>query len=202
MSLWLAPDFSDVEKGRAAPPYVNHDTVDFEGFRQFLEEFFSSPERVRIRVPNDTIDQVTVHFRAMGPNQERIRCDDFAAALLAKAKGAKPVIDVRADWRNLHHLKDRSHAPPPIVIMFVVEGAFESVMIWSQQAALRLGIRAADMMVMMRGATGQDYEGKVPKALNDELEKRFGIRYLLPCQLHKMAAHSPMPDWVQQDQFK
>lgn len=197
VGLWIAPDFSGVQQGRMPPPYVNHDEVDYESLLVALTDFFACPERVRIRIPNDTIDQVTIHFRMAGADPTAAECADFADLLLKATPGSRSTIPVRPQWQGLHYLKDRTHAPPPILLMFVVEGSFESVMIWFGQACLRLGIRAGDMMVMLdpKGPKETDYEGRLPLALRQAFEELFGVPYIEPCQLTKLASSAP-PAWV------
>lgn len=82
-SLWVAVDFEDVLAGKAEPPWVDHDEVDFEALGGLLREAFVYGPPVRIRVSNDTIDQTTI-FSRMGeipiaPDQKRgsATCDDF-----------------------------------------------------------------------------------------------------------------------------
>ncbi|RTL35471.1 MAG: hypothetical protein EKK53_24265 [Burkholderiales bacterium] len=195
--LWIAPDFSGVQQGLIAPPYVNHDEVNYETLLLTLNDFFSCPERVRLRIPNDTIDQVTIHFRIAGADPTTAQCSDFAELLLKATPGSRSTIPVRQHWQSLHYLKDRKHAPPPALLMFVVEGTFEAVMIWFGQAWLRLGIRAGDMTVMLdpNGPKDSDYEGRLPLVLRSAFEEAFGVPYVEPCQLTKLASSAP-PAWV------
>lgn len=216
VGLWLAVDFTEVERGRLPPPYVDHDRIDFNEIGAFIAEHFRCGETVRIRMANDTIDQVTIHFRMPTGREDLIRCDDFAKALFEKGIGEKPVVDVRAAWRPLHHLKDRTHAPPPMLLMFIVEGGFEAVQLWLMHAGTRLGIRAANPMALMAAnmrlgtpETGsmtmpgdlatraEDHEGKLTPEFARKLERWFGVKYQLFCQLLPTVGRSELPDWAQ-----
>ncbi|KWT98264.1 hypothetical protein APY03_0935 [Variovorax sp. WDL1] len=177
---------------------MNYNQVDFVGLAHFFEEFNNCGERVKVRFANDAVDQVTLHFRALGGKPESMECKDFAEALLAVAKGAKSPVDVRASWVQLHKLQDRTHAPPPMLLMFVVEGGFEAVMLWSQQLGMRLNIKAASpMMLIMGNAQESDYRGRLSPDLMKRLEADFGIPFKRPALLSALASTAP-PAWAQQ----
>lgn len=198
IGLLLNPKFDDVVLGLRPPPYVNHDTIDFVRLADCLEGAFTCPEKVTVRVPNDTIDMVTIQFRAHQPRRGDPNCSDFAEVLLSRAIGAKRTIDVRKDWRDLHQLEDRTHAPPPVLIPFIVQGSFEAVGIWTMQAYLRLGMRAGDMFSMMQqdGPRKSDFEGYLPEDLQANLEDIFGLPFLRECCAVNMTG-DPLPSWVE-----
>jgi hypothetical protein len=200
IGLWLAPDFSPVERGEMAPPHVNHDNMDSAAIASVLENFNRCGEKVRVRVPDDTIDQVTVHFRMMGRHPGDTRCRDFAEQLLKAATTSRgPTLKIRQRWAGLHALEERDNAPPPVILMFVVEGGFEEVMLWTQQLMMRLRVKAADPMKLMQGnIVDSDYEGHLPKELAQFLETTFGIPYESSCLVDKMAS-SPLPDWAKDE---
>lgn len=201
--LWVAPDFKKVLAGIDEPPWINHDRVDFQRLRDVLAQEFRYGEPVRIRVANDTIDQVTVHTREAKGDQEGIRCHDFAKALLEQArKQPGDVIDVRQQWSSLHQMKDRRAAPPPIAIPIVVEGDdFEAAVLWSQQAKMLLGVRAANPETFM-GISGQrrddDHQGRLTPGLHEVLAEQFSIAYK-PYTVMDIGASDPQPKWATRD---
>lgn len=196
-NLWIAPNFEQVLTGKAQPPYVDHDLVDFEYLRSvFADEFrFGSP--VEIRVGNDTIDQVTVHCRQASRNVDLIRCGDFASRLLdAASKQTTAIIDIRGDWAPLHQLQERRHAPPPILIPIVVESVdAEDGILWLQQSRMWLRVKSANPAVFMnpdRLRSDDDDQGYLTVRLHKALAKCFGIAYLPYCLLD-WAASDPLP---------
>lgn len=197
VGLWITPDFTPVERGEMAPPHFNHDTMDSAAIATVLENFNRCGEPVRIRVPDDTIDQVTVHFRMMGQRQGDPKCNDFGEQLLkAAVTSREPVIKVRQRWANLHALPERTKAPPPVLLLFVVDGGFEAAMIWTQQFTMRMGIRAADPMKLISGnIADSDYEGHLPRELANFFGTTFGLPYKSPCLVGRMAS-SPLPEWA------
>jgi hypothetical protein len=194
--LWISPDFSEVVAGRGQPrPSVDHDAIDYPGLVDFLERHFYCGEHVVLRLPNDTVDHVTVHARMRGTSPELARCHDFAEQLLDAAVGGRNPISIRHAWEMLHRHKDRRRAPPPVLFMFMIEGAFEAVTIWHAQASMRLGIRAADLSVLLSGRMkDSDHDGRLTDELSAELERQFGVPYQRRCQLAKMVS-SPPPSW-------
>jgi hypothetical protein len=194
--LWISPDSSEGEPWRGEPrASVDHDAVDYQALADFLERHFYCGEHVVLRLPNDTVDHVTVHARMRGTSPELARCDDFAELLLGAAVGGRSPVSIRHAWERLHRHKDRHRAPPPVLLLFVIEGSFEAVTIWHAQAAMRLGIRAADLSVLLSGhMKDSDHEGRLTDELSAELERQFGVPYQRPCKLAKMVS-TPPPSW-------
>lgn len=200
-NFWLAPDFERVLAGKAKPPFVDHDQVDFEYLRSVIADEFRFGSPVEIRLANDTVDQVTVHFREAMGNPNLIQCKDFADKLLAAAKKQDSrVIDIRNDWAPLHKLKERRHAPPPILIPIVVEAYdVEDAVIWCQQAGMRLGVRAANpeiFMDMTRKTLDDDKQGYLTKRLHAVLAQCFGTPYKPFCMLDMAATDQLPPDFL------
>ncbi|MBC8640790.1 hypothetical protein IAG25_28640 [Caballeronia sp. EK] len=192
LGLWLAPDFSAVERGETLPPHVDHDAIDPRGIADRLAEFNDCGEDVTIRVPNDSVDQVTVQFRLMGRSSGSPQCEDFAAELLHLAETSAD-LDIRGPWAMLHALPNRRKAPPPVLLMFVVSGDFDAVMVWSQQFRMRLGIRAADILKQISGnVEDADHQGKLPSELAKYLGRIFAIPYKRECVVTGLAS-SPVP---------
>lgn len=195
--LWIAPETPGPAPWRAGiAPCVDHDAVDYEGLADFLGRHFCCGETVALRLPDDTVDAVTVAPRLRSAQPELARCHDFAERLLhAAVDGANP-IPVRHAWDALHRHKDRRCAPPPVLLMFLIEGSFEAVTIWHAQASMRLGIRAADLSVLLSGdVRGSDHEGRLTDELHAELERQFGVPYQHPCKLSKLVS-TPPPAWA------
>jgi hypothetical protein len=196
-NFWLAPDFERVLAGKAKPPFVNHDEVDFEYLRSVIADEFRFGSPVEIRLANDTIDQVTAHVREASGQAKLMKCLDFADLLLdAAGKQRSSIIDIRSDWAALHQLKERRHAPPPILVPIVVESFdAEDGILWSQQARMRLGVRAANPDFYMNPSRQQredDHQGLLTDRLHKALAKCFNTPYLPYCLLD-WAASDPLP---------
>lgn len=197
MALWLVPDFSEVEAGRREPPRLNHSQVDFRALANFLDTLFPYGPPVTIQVPNDTIDQVTIHMRQM-PGQgfpEAMRCADFGQILLAQAvKQKQVVVDVRTAWQKLHQLKDRDFAPPPVMVPFVVTATdFEDAMIWAASCRPSIGLPPFDVM---KGATQEEsHNGTLSNEALFSLEQIFGSPFM-PMVVLDQIASSPVPAYA------
>ncbi|MFM0144954.1 hypothetical protein [Paraburkholderia sp. RL18-085-BIA-A] len=204
MGLWLAPDFTAVMEGNAEPPRINHSKVDFGELATALRELFPNGPHVRIRVANDTVDQVTVHYRsgislATAPTGS-IRCEDFGHALLNNAASQDgDVIDVRRAWQPLHSLADRNFSPPPVLIPFIIESAdFEDAMIWQASAKPSLGLPfLPDALQEMLGESRGDKtpEGELPEAIRERLGRIFGCEFLPSALLDRMAMDKPPKEY-------
>lgn len=193
--LWITPDFNDVMAGRAEPPRVDHDQINFPALADLLGTVFHYGPPKRIQVANDTIDQTTVHTRMGIPGMPRrpgrgtYRCEDFGEALLAAGRGnAAVVIDVRKAWRSLHYLEDRTFAPPPVGIVFLIESEdFEDGMIAG--ASLRPAI---GMQMIGPGfpPMPETEGGRLPDALKEGLEDIFGCPFERECVVDRIAQES------------
>jgi hypothetical protein len=197
-ALWIAPDFSDVEAGKRPPPFVDHSEVDFSAVCTFLEELFPYGPSVTIQVPNDTIDQVTVHLRQAGGTVPTMRCEDFGRALLTQAQQQPdPIVDVGRAWGRLHALSDRHAAPPPTILPFVVTAAdFEDAVIWraSTRAALGLPLWGAVDGSGARGAP-VNHEGALSAEALAQLERIFGTPFQASAVLDEMYS-DPRPAYA------
>ncbi|WP_438396954.1 hypothetical protein [Caballeronia sp. DA-9] len=186
--LWLSPDFSDVLAGGKEPPWVNHSKVDFSTLHRSLLELFPAGPRVGIQVPNDAIAQVAVYVRQVGKPGRTIRCEDFAATLLQAAKSDdKRIIDVSTSWSLLHALSDRSKAPPPVILPFVVTASdFEDSMVWMASARQLLGLPAlSDFDKHVK------YSGTLPAGFVQQVSAIFGLPYEPMCVLDCMCMDEP-----------
>lgn len=197
MGLWVSPDFSEVEAGRRKPPYVNHSKVDYTELKQALKDLFGYGPNVSFQVPNDTIDQVTLHMRQM-ISPEAIRCTDFGQAFLKLGSSSQDaVIDVRPTWARLHHLKDRNAAPPPSLLPFLVTATdFEDAMLWRANTRPSIGLKPFDIMAALTQGPELDHEGTLPPSMLKALEAVFGCPFLKSTLLDEMAA-DPKPAYVQ-----
>lgn len=187
LGLYVTPDFSAVMAGTEDPPWVDHSNVDFVALASTLGELFHYGPPVRIRVPNDTIDQVTQQGR-MGliPGQRKHpgdpRCGDFGTVLLecSKRQPNGSVIDVWDSWLPLHSLKDRTQSPPPSMLPMLIEAEdFEDAIIWhsSAKAALGLPFLSPEMARMVGEPERGEAEGKLPKAYCKRLGDLFGCKF-------------------------
>ncbi|MGJ7490250.1 hypothetical protein [Variovorax sp. ZT4R33] len=195
--LWICPELSEPMAwcGRVRHR-VDHDAIDYGALGDFLERHFYCGEPVALRMPNDTVDHVTVHPRLRSAQPESAKCNDFAEQLLHAAGDDQSPIPVRHAWDALHRHKDRRRAPPPVLLMFLIEGTFEAVTIWHAQASMRLGIRAADLSVLLSGEMkDSDHAGQLTDELAAELERQFGVPYQRGCMLAKMVS-TPPPAWA------
>lgn len=193
-ALWITPDFSEVNAGRLPPPRVNHSTVDFEKLARAFEEFFPYGPAVQIQVPNDTIDQVSVHVRASGKHTSTMRCEDFGKALLAVAKSNKgQVLDVSQAWNGLHALPNRDFAPPPVILPLVVTAEdFEDAMIWHANTRPILGLKAFDPLEELTHPGSTQDNGFWPAHIRERLADIFGTKYEAPGVIDRMAS-DPLP---------
>lgn len=198
VGLWVTPDFKTATAGGKPPPRVNHSQVDFAALRDALIQAFPYGPPVEIMVPNDTVDQVTVHLRAgmVGggtPDLEAAECRDFGRALLACVKHEKKsVIDVREAWRGMHAapVLDRDFAPPPILLPFVVlANDFEDAMIWHANTRPTLGLPPFDVLAAAMGNEAPDGPGKMPSKLQANLRDVFGCPFeSAPALLSRLAS--------------
>ncbi|MCK1788643.1 hypothetical protein [Pseudomonas violetae] len=196
-NFWLAPNFERVLAGKAQRPYVNHDHVDFEYLRSVIADEFRFGSPVEIRLANDTIDQVTAHVREATRDLDLMKCHDFAELLLGEARSqSTSIIDVRSGWKPLHQLKERRHAPPPVLLPIVVESSdAENGILWSQQARMRLNVRAANPEFLFNPShkqSGDDQQGYLTDRLQKALAKCFNTPYLPYCLLD-WATSDPLP---------
>lgn len=195
--LWITPDFSEVMSGRAKPPRVNHDHVDFAALAALLQAAFHFGPPKTIRVPNDTIDQTTVHTRlGLVPLPQKrgvgsYRCEDFGqAALVASRSGVEVVFDVRAAWKPLHYLPDRNFAPPPCGVVFVMESDdFEDNMIAGASLRPVIGMQ---MIGPGFSPPPENESGRLPDALKSRLEHVFGCQFERECVVDRIA-QDPTP---------
>lgn len=204
LGLWIAPDFSLVEAGRAEPPRVNHLNLDFLALREALKSAFQFGAHVEILVPNDTIDQVTMHTRAgmlgtQAPDFKSVRCGDFGAEMLrCVADSRDGVIDVRTAWQHLHAapVRDRAFAPPPVILPFVgLATDFEYAQIWQASCRPALGLPAFDPVKALLGQEKADREGTLPEQLRLELNEIFGTPFEKSGLLFRMAMDSPPKEY-------
>ena len=197
MGLWLTPDFSEVEAGRREPPRLNHSKVDFEALARFYKDLFPYGPPVKIQVPNDTIDQVTIHLRqgAGAGDPESLRCSDFGEILLAQSDKQKgTVVDVRSAWNKLHYLKDRDFAPPPTLLPFVVTASdFEDAMIWRANCRPSMGLPPFD--ILDESGHNQKHNGVLSQESRDQLEQIFGSPFE-PSSILDQLATSPPPAYA------
>jgi len=206
--LWLhiSPDFSEAEAGRAPPPRVNHDTVDFEKLREALKATFWYGPGVEILVPNYTIDQVTVHTRfgaipgvPGAPTEHLMACRDFGEALLELVgTQSEGISDVRKAWQSKHavYVRDRSYAPPPVVLPFVVVADdFQDAMIW--QANTRPALELESYEPFEDLTPGQEkQDGRISQEFQESLLDIFGCRYeAYPSLVYRMAMDKA-PAWA------
>lgn len=208
--LMLAIDFRRVESGEIEAPWVDQTTLDFQHLRSVLHDMIGYPG-LNVRVPNDTIDQVTIHTRREtydGEDASGIRCVDFAKRLRLEArKQAGPVIDVSRIWAGRHTLANRERVPPPVILPMVVEADDYEEMVQARLSAMvRLGMLKEHPMAWIarafsgeepgeRGEAEEAGEGVLPEALRHELERLFGIEYE-PGALLDDPSLDPLPRWA------
>jgi hypothetical protein len=193
-ALWVAPDFTEVLAGRRQPPRVDHSQVDFSALCSFFEDLFPYGPPVSIQVPNDTIDQVTIHFRQARRTAPTMRCEDFGQALLAQAQQQPdPIVDVRQAWSRLHTLSDRKAAPPPTLIPFIVTAEdFEDAMLWRASTRPALGLPMLDIMDLASAQPKQvDHEGVLSPIALAQLERIFGTPFEPTAVLDQLCSDPP-----------
>lgn len=203
VGLWITPDFSDVEAGRAKPPRVNHDLISYRELRELLKATFTFGPPVDLLVPNDTVDQVTAHMRmGMFPGvaaaaTENMRASrDFGTSMLELAgEAVDGVIDVRRSWGSKHAqpVRDRAFAPPPSMLPFVVVAEdFEDAMIWHASTRPVLGLQVFDPMKALIGEPINHEGGKLPGNFAARLKTIFGCSFSpFPAMLDRLAMDAP-----------
>lgn len=209
--LAIFPDFTEVEAGRKPAPYVDHDRLDYNKLQDTLEKLFvANPGRIRLA--NDTIDQVTLQIRMGLVPPEHVKpckaskgpenCSDFGKAMIRVAR-AQPegLLNVRESWSKLHYLPDRTFSPPPSLIPFIIEtGDFVDAMMWLHCAQAELGLNPR-----LPGLDDDDDElprktladGKLPPDTLAAFESLFGIPYEERAILVRMA-FSSVPAYIKQ----
>jgi len=196
-ALWVSPDFSNVMAGHGLPPRVDHSQVDFSALCSFFEDLFPYGPPVSIQVPNDTIDQVTVHLREVKGGAPTLRCEDFGKALLAQAtRQPDPIVDVRHAWEGLHELVNRRQAPPPVALPFVVTAEdFEDAMTWRTSARSSLGLPPIDVPYAVGNPKGVEHVGALTKDAREKLAAIFGSSFEGPAVLDEMYS-DPHPEYA------
>lgn len=192
ISLWVKPDFSEVEAGKIAPPRINHSKIDFESLLDAMQKLFSYPPHVNIRVANDTIDQITTHRR--GETIPSIRCEDFGAAMLLCAKKQKgSIIDVRSAWSKLHILSDRDFAPPPVALPFIIESDdFEDAMFWQSNTYPIFGLPPFSF-----SSPNTSGPSKLPELFRKQIGDIFGCQFTDFALLDRMETDK-LPKYIQE----
>lgn len=199
--LLVAPDFSDVLAGRAVPPRVDHRQVDFLHLQSALKALFPYGPPNTLRVPNDTIDQVTLHTRAglvpglvdTAKKSGSAKCEDFGKALIAESRKQEgPLIDVQKAWSRYHSLPDRNFAPPPSLIPFLLEMSdFEDAMLWFLNARTSLGFPMPDFLdEPSQEQAHAQISGQLPLAFRKELSRIFGCKFEPSALLMRLATSS------------
>lgn len=203
LGLWVNPDFSEAEAGRSKPPRVNHDRINFGQLRTLIQSTFTYGPPVDILVPNDTVDQVTAHFRmGMFPGvkaaatPDLCACRDFGEAMRKLANNASDgVVDVRNTWKAMHAtpVRDRSYAPPPSLLPFLlVASDFEDAMIWQASTLPVLGLKPFDPLQALTGAKPDVAGGRLPKTFLAGLRDVFGCSFQeYPAMLDRLSMDKP-----------
>lgn len=181
INLLLAPNFDAIEHlvlaGKVQAPRVDMHQVDYERMAEFLGERFNF-RGSKLRVPNDMLDQATLHMRAMGMAKGDPEGQDFLAAFVKLAEaGSEQVVDVRKAWSPLHRIRDRTFAPPPCAISMLMETHD-----WEDGAQVLMRMR---LMVGITAGTPQGVlerdnattEGRIGTDFLEYLEKTFGVPY-------------------------
>lgn len=119
-----------------------------------------------------------------------MRCEDFGQALLKGAKrSAAQVIDIRTHWAGLHALPDRTFAPPPVILPFVVTAEdFEDAMIWQANTRPRIGLKVFNVFEAMQARESTEAEsGTLPSVFRERLAEIFGSPFQSMTVLDRMA---------------
>lgn len=199
INLLIGPNFDAIERrvitGQMQAPRVNMHEVDYNGLAEYLGQCFNF-RNSRLRVPNDMLDQTTLHMRAMGMAQGDPEGQDFLRLLVAEAaKQTDTVIDVRSAWRPLQRLKDRTFAPPPCALTMVVETHdWEDAAQVLMYMRMKVGITAGTPQGMM-DPTHATVEGRLGPPFLKYLEKMFGIAFR-PEVAFTNPCHERVPRWA------
>lgn len=203
IGLALFPDFTEVNAGRKPAPFVDHDRLDYGQLQKTLESLFPfSPGRIRIA--NDTIDQITMQIRLGSVPKAHVRpcpaargpsdCTDFGEAMIKTAQ-AQPegLLDVRKAWTHRHYLPDRTVSPPPCILPFIVEAKdFVGAMLWLQDARRSLALKPQKPALVNENDLGQ-----LPPETLAVFESLFGCPYEASATVMCLGLTSA-PDYVKQ----
>lgn len=193
LGLWLSPDFSEINYGSKKLPRINHTNVNFSSLKNSLESMFRFGPPVQILVPNDTIDQVTIQSR-MEEGGSAVQCLDFGQSMLDAVDTQQDgVLDVLEQWEPLHVLKDRSYAPPPLILPFVVLcDSFEDSQIWIANCRPALGLPTFDVIKAMNDEPqGDEKDGKLTEQFRLELNDIFGTPFKAPAVVGRICMDEP-----------
>ena len=181
--LFITPHFTpEMEQGKEPAPYINHNTVDWVALGQSLAEFFQMANyNVTLRMADDTVDQVTIHLREAGINRGSIDCKDFGNALLGIAlDSTENPVHVQPAWANLHQLKDRSEAPPPVMLPLIFEGDRFDIAELVYTMMHKLGVKAAhhpEKLLSLQPLPEDFHQGYLPESLMALMKDHFGVGY-------------------------
>jgi hypothetical protein len=199
--LWLALDFTpEMQAGIVEPSWINHDEIDWQRFEKAFQSAFKySGHGVTVRFADDTVDQTVQFHRNAGNLPGPIDCKDFGQALLAKAQRSDAqVIPIREEWSKWQFLKDRTHAPPPSLIAFAMEGDVEDIVIAFRLMQGLLGVQAATDVFRTLETPANElpedyYQGYLFPEIKEAIEETFQAPYQKFCLLTFLT--DPQFDW-------
>ena len=179
-----------MEAGEEPPPYINHDEIDWTSLvGSFRSAFEHALQRVTLRLADDTVDLTVIQRRLQGFDPGPIDCKDFGELLLVGSVNTrKSLIPIRSAWEPLQFIRDRSQAPPPVLIPLVISGPGTEVGICLHSMRLLLGVRAAHDMMAAIATPPEElpddfHQGHLPTGLLNTLEQAFGLPYESLCTL-------------------
>lgn len=168
-----------MQRGELAPPHVDFDAVDADSIAGAIAAFNECGENVTVRVPNDAIDQVTVHYRMTGRMPGSAKCDSFKVTAYYEHE--------QHGRRSLPPVLERVEGRPRTPHVQIANGF--RIAKWSHQFIVRLGIRAADISKQLLGnSQGEDYQGHLPDELGRCIGRTFGIAYRPECLVTGLAS--------------
>ena len=189
MGLWMSPHFTpDMVRGRVPPPRANYDVTNWNRLRDGLDAALNAAAQgIVLRLPDDAIDQTVVHLRMLGGAPGPADCSDFGPLLREQAlrERGQPIA-IRRHWAPLHALPDRTQAPPPVLLAFVVEGEGAAVLEWGDASMRLLRMPVAENPFPYQHADeipADQAEGRLPEALRTLLGEEFRIAYDPECSL-------------------
>lgn len=199
INLLIAPDFDAIQdrilSGQMQAPRVNMHTVNYSALADYLGETFNF-KGSRLRVPNDLLDQATLHTRALGIAKGDPEGHDFLRVLLNfAASSSDQVVDVRQGWRPLHHIQDRTFAPPPCALSMVMESHdYEDAAQVLVYMRMRVGITAGTPQGMLDRANATT-EGRIGPKFQAFLQEMFGVGFK-PFVAFTHPCFERVPNWA------
>lgn len=190
-NLWVRPNTDNFDMGLSDPPFLDYENFDYEKLHRFLKILFPFGPPVKIKVPNEVVDVLTTHI-IKSHEPELLRCEIFCLDLVDRYKNTPGnVIDVRDKWQQYFPAEDRTKAPPPMLISFLVDAFdFEDLIQWEINARTILGSNTFNPKITTQ-MTMEENMGLFSERDRDALGELFGIPFHSEAILDRVVCKYP-----------